>query len=239
MKINIGTPLHCLLHYSSCLGFDDWVTNVVFLISEVNFSDPLNQKLDDAPSSFAVSVSQTDGVSKSEIQKGFQERCAKLSRMKIWSTSVKSVKANIAKGHPWSNTGFTFMMASHMIVSYAVKNSAEAQNWKHTKTLFTRDYLLTVTSVVRFSKPARDFYHTRPARRKLASSAILSRAITTSLWNTWPRTTLFIRTMHFRVRFVDTGLARESYWKLTLRWFMRSSACPVICVNSSRRTRVQ
>ena len=120
-----------------------------------------------------------------------------------------------------------------------VKNSAEAQNWKHTKTLFTRDYLLTVTSVVRFSKPARDFYHTRPARRKLASSAILSRAITTSLWNTWPRTTLFIRTMHFRVRFVDTGLARESYWKLTLRWFMRSSACPVICVNSSRRTRVQ
>ena len=217
MEINIGTPLHCLLHYSSCLGFDDWATNVVFLISEVNFSDPLNQKLDDAPSSFAVSVSQTDGVSKSEIQKGFQERCAKLSRMKIWSTSVKSVKANIAKGHPWSNTGFTFMMASHMIVSYAVKNSAEAQNWKHTKTLFTRDYLLTVTSVVRFSKPARDFYHTRPARRKL----------------------LFIRTMHFRVRFVDTGLARESYWKLTLRWFMRSSACPVICVNSSRRTRVQ
>ena len=44
-------------------------TNVVFLISEVNFSDPLNQKLDDAPSSFAVSVSQTDGVSQSEIQK--------------------------------------------------------------------------------------------------------------------------------------------------------------------------
>ena len=69
MEINIGTPLHCLLHYSSCLGFDDWVTNVVFLISEVNFSDPLNQKLDDAPSSFAVSVSQTDGVSQSEIQK--------------------------------------------------------------------------------------------------------------------------------------------------------------------------
>ena len=69
MEINIGTPLHCLLHYSSCLGFDDWATNVVFLISEVNFSDPLNQKLDDAPSSFAVSVSQTDGVSQSEIQK--------------------------------------------------------------------------------------------------------------------------------------------------------------------------
>ena len=35
----------------------------------MNFSDPLNQKLDDAPSSFAVSVSQTDGVSQSEIQK--------------------------------------------------------------------------------------------------------------------------------------------------------------------------
>ena len=69
MEINIGTPLHCLLQYSSCLRFDDWVTNVVFLISEVNFSDPLNQKLDDAPSSFAVSVSQTDGVSQSEIQK--------------------------------------------------------------------------------------------------------------------------------------------------------------------------
>ena len=78
-----------------------------------------------------------------KFKKEFQERCTKLSRMKIWSTSVKSVKANIAKGHPWSNTGFTFMMASHMIVSYAVKNSAEAQNWKHTKTLFTRDYLLT------------------------------------------------------------------------------------------------
>ena len=228
MEINIGTPLHCLLHYSSCLGFDDWATNVVFLISEVNFSDPLNQKLDDAPSSFAVSVSQTDGVSQSEIQKRISRTLYKVEPNENLKykceecESEYSKRASLIKHRLHIHDGFS-----------------EAQNWKHTKTLFTRDYLLTVTSVVRFSKPARDFYHTRPARRKLASSAILLHAITTSLWNTWPRTTLFIRTMHFRVRFVDTGLARESYWKLTLRWFMRSSACPVICVNSSRRTRVQ